>query len=205
MAIVFEIPPVKSVRALEDGLTSLGLANLLSVDKVFDKFNSFVDANSEQPRRLPHQIYALRLDRLAEGGALEQAELLSWRYIVGGTPDSPLSADVRVAADDEHVFSAFSQSRIANETVAQLEKVITDKSFSRETFTPRLLRVFGLMFAALWLHKQGAENFKGDIFIPLPGASDPLTAGEKYSRNTLAEALHKEAAEHIKLVSDTSS
>jgi len=205
MAIVFEIPPVKSVRALEEGLAALGLANLLSVDEVFDKFNSFVDANNEQPRRLPHQIHALRLDRLAQGGALEQAELLSWRYIVGGTPDSILSADVRVAPEEEHVFSAFSQNRLANETVTQLNKVADDRIFFQATFNPRLLRVFGLMFAALWLHRPGAKDFKDDIFIPLPGASDPLTAGEKYFREELANTLHKEAAEHIRLVSDTSS
>jgi hypothetical protein len=200
MAIVPEKPPTKSVETLRKGLANIGLANLLATSNVFDKI---VDADREELK--PHQIYALRLDRLAEKGPLEEAELLSWRYIVGGTPDALLSADVRVAAEDEHVFSAFSQSRIANETVAQLEKVITDKSFSQETFTPRLLRVFGLMFAALWLHLQGATNFKDDVFIPLPGASDPLTAGEKYSRNQLADTLHKEAAEQIRLVSDTSS
>jgi hypothetical protein len=200
MAIVPEKPPTKSVETLRKGLANIGLANLLATSDVFDKI---LDADRKELK--PHQVYALRLDRLAEKGPLEEAELLSWRYIVGGTPDALLSADVRVAAEDEHVFSAFSQSRIANETVAQLEKVITDKSFSQETFTPRLLRVFGLMFAALWLHQQGANDFKDDVFIPLPGASDPLTAGEKYSRDKLEDALHKEAAEQIKLVTDTSS
>jgi hypothetical protein len=200
MAIVPEKPPTKSVETLRKGLANIGLANLLATSEVFDKI---LDADREELK--PHQVYALRLDRLAEKGPLEEAELLSWRYIVGGTRDSLLSADVRVAAEEGHVFSAFSQSRIANETVAQLKKVITDKSFSQETFTPRLLRVFGLMFAALWLHLQGATDFKDDVFIPLPGASDPLTAGERYSRNALADALHKEAEEQIKLVSDTSS
>lgn len=205
MVIVVEIPPPESLKTLEEGLANLGVANLLSIDEVFNKFKLFVNAPNDLSKLRPHQIYALRMDRLAQEGPLEEAKLLSWRYIVGGTPDSLLSADVRVAAEDEYVFSAFSQSRITNETVAQLERVITDKSFSQETFTPRLLRVFGLMFAALWLHRQGATDFKDDIFIPLPGASDPLKAGEKYSRNELANALHEKAKQQIELVSETSS
>jgi len=204
MEIALEKPPVKSVETLEEGLANIGITDL-SIDEVFPKFNKFVDDHDDPSKLKPHRIYALRLDRLAEGRPLEEAQFLSWRYIVGGAPDSLLSADVRVAAEDKHVFSAFSQSRIANETVAQLEKVITDKSFSQGTFPPRLLRVFGLMFAALWLHRPEAEDFKDDIFIPLPGASDPLTAGEKYFRNDLAKALHEEAKQQIKLVTETSS
>jgi hypothetical protein len=195
MAIAFEIPPTKSVKALEEGLTRLGLASLLSLDEVFNQFDLFIGPNNQQSRRLPHQVYALRLDRLADEGPLEEAELLSWRYIVGGTPDSILSADVRVAAAQEHVFSAFSQNRIANEMMTQLDKVARDKNLPQATFSPRLLRVFGLMFAALWLHRQGADDFANDIFMPLPGASDPLAAGEKYSRDKLAAALHKQAKE----------
>jgi hypothetical protein len=205
MAIAPEKPPVESVKTLEEGLANIGVTDL-SIDESFPKFNKFVDDHNDPSKLRPHQIYALRLDRLAEGGPLlEEAELLGWRYIVGGTPDSLLSADVQAGAGDEHVFSAFSQSRIANETITQLDKVIADKSFSQEKFTPRLLRVFGLMFAALWLHRPGAEDFKDDIFIPLPGASDPLTAGERYSRDDLAAALHTEAEEQIKLVTATSS
>jgi len=193
MAIVFEIPPPQSEKELEQGLARLGLANLL-----------LAGAGNEQSKQ-PHQIYALRLDRLSQEGPLEEAELLSWRYIVGGTPGSLLSADVRVAAEHEHVFSAFSQNRIANETLTQLDQVEADKFVSQAKFNPRLLRVYGLMFAALWLHLQGAKDFKDDVFIPLPGASDPLTAGEKYFRNDLAKALHEEAKQQIKLVTETSS
>jgi hypothetical protein len=205
MAIVFEVPPPESVEAFKEGLAKLGVANLLSIGEVSTKFNRLVDADNQQPKHMPHQIHALRLDRLAEGKPLEEAEFLAWRYIVGGASDSILSADVRVGAEEEHVFSAFSQNRIAGETVTRLDKVAIDKIFSQATFSPRLLRVFGLMFAALWLHRQGATDFKDDIFIPLPGASDPLIAGEKYSRDELADTLHKEAVEHIRLVSDTSS
>jgi hypothetical protein len=202
MAIVIETSPPQSVQALEEGLSRLGLAGFLFIDEAFNKFNKFIGVHTEESKHLPHQVYALRLDRLAEGGPLEEAKLLSWRYIVGGTSDSILSADVRVGAGQEHVFSEFSQSRIANETVAQLDKVAADKSFSQEEFNPRLLRVFGLMFAALWLHRQEAADLKDDIFIPLPGASDPLTAGKKYSRDELAAALHKEAKEQIKLIKE---
>lgn len=204
MAIAPEKPPIKSVKTLEEGLANIGLTDL-SFDEAFPKLNKFVDDHNDLSKLRPHQIYALRLDWLAEGRPLEEAELLGWRYIVGGTPDSILSADVQAGAGDEHVFSAFSQSRIANETVAQLDKIADDKFFSQAKFNPRLLRVFGLMFAALWLHQQGATDFKDDIFIPLPGASGPLTAGEKYSRDELADALHKEAEEQIKLISETSS
>jgi hypothetical protein len=203
MGIVFETSPPKSVKALEEGLA--GLAGSLSIDEVFNKFNKLIDVHTEESQYLPHQVYALRMDRLAEGRPLEEARLLSWRYIVGGTPDSLLSADVRVGAEQEHIFSALSQGRIANETVTQLDKVAADQSFSQEKFTPRVLQVFGLMFAALWLHRQGAEDFKDDIFIPLPGVSDPLIAGEKYSRDNLAKALHDEAKQQIELVTDTSS
>jgi len=194
MAIAFEVPPPQSEKELEEGLARLGLVNLL-----------LAGDGTAPSKPSPHQVHALRLDRLAEEGPLEEAELLSWRYIVGGTPGSLLSADVRVASAEEHVFSAFSQNRIANEMLAQLDRVTADEMFSRATFNPRLLRVFGLMFAALWLHRPEAEDFKDDIFIPLPGASDPLTAGEKYFRNDLAKALHEEAKQQIELVTDTSS
>jgi hypothetical protein len=204
MEIALEKPPVKSVETLEEGLANIGVTDL-SIDEVFPKFNKFVDDHDDPSKLKPHRIYALRLDRLAEGRRLEEAQFLSWRYIVGGAPDSLLSADVRVGPEEQHVFSAFSQSRIANETVAQLDKIADDKFFSQAKFNPRLLRVFGLMFAALWLHRQGANDFKDDVFIPLPGASDPLKAGEKYSRNELADALHEKAKQQIELVSETSS
>jgi hypothetical protein len=204
MAIAPEKPPLKSVKTLEGGLANIGVTGL-SIDEAFPKLIKFVDGHNDPSKLRPHQIYALRLDRLAEGGPLEEAELLGWRYIIGGTPGSLLSADVRVGPEDEHVFSAFSQSRITNETVTQLDKVIADKSFSQKKFTPRLLRVFGLSFAALWLHRPEAKDFKDDIFIPLPGASDPLTAGKKYFRDDLAKALHDEAKRQIELVTETSS
>ena len=123
MAIAPEKPPHKISEDAGGGADQdIGLTDL-SFDEAFPKLNKFVDDHNDLSKLRPHQIYALRLDWLAEGRPLEEAELLGWRYIVGGTPDSILSADVRAGAGDEHVFSAFSQSRIVNETVAQLDKI----------------------------------------------------------------------------------
>jgi hypothetical protein len=204
MAIAYENPPLQSKAALQEGLDSIKLAHPSSGNVLLSKLHNFPSA-ADEAQQMPHQIYALGLKALYAGDPLENAKPLTWRYIVDPTPDSILSADVRVGDAGKHIFSEFGQNRIAAKMVAQLNALAADESFSQNKFVVRLLRVFGLKFAALWLHQLGAKDFKDDIFIPLPGASDPLTAGEKYSRDKLAEALHKEAEEQIKLVTDSSS
>lgn len=205
MKIAFETPPPESLTALEEGLAGLELAAPPPLNAVSDRFRKLAGDAPSQKSNMAHQVYALRLDRLAQGGPLEDAQLIGWRYIVDPTLDSIVSADVRVGDGGAYVFSEFGKNKIAGKTVAQLDKLSADQNFSQEKFIARLLSVFGLMFSALWLHRQGVNDFKNDIFIPLAGASSSLIAGRQYSGDALAAELHKKAAEQIKLVSDTSS
>lgn len=204
MAIVFENPPAKSLQVLEEGLAGLKMAVHPSIHEVLNKLNKFA-GDAIEHLKMAHRVYALRLDRLAQGGPLEEAELLSWRYIVNPAIDSIISADVRIGPGETHIFSEFGLNRIAGKTVLQLAELVKDKKLVNKILHARLLRVFGLRFAALWLHQPGAKDFKDDIFIPLADASSSLIAGRQYSGDELATALHKKAAEQIKLVSNTSS
>src|SRR5690349_13924081 len=148
MAIAYEIPPLKSKAALQEGLENIKLAHPSSGNGVLAKLNEFSGAGNEA-KQMPHQIYALSLKALDAGDPLENAKPLTWRYIVDPTPDSILSADVRVGDGGEHIFSEFGRNRIAAKMVAQLNALTADESFSQKKFVVRLLRVFGLKFAAL--------------------------------------------------------
>src|SRR5437867_11768060 len=55
------------------------------------------------------------------------SEFLSWRYIVHPALDSIISADVRIAPGEKHIFAEFGLNMIASKTVMLLTELAKDK------------------------------------------------------------------------------
>jgi hypothetical protein len=145
----------------------------------------------------PHQIFSLGLADLASGKGLEAAKPTGWRYLVQSGENALASAETAgTPAGPEHVFSAFNSGRLVASTAEAIRTAQRLPHPKQGSFEPRLLRVPGLYFTAVWVHDtQGGD----DLLIPLepsPGVATgkPVPAAE----------LLKELASKAQAIADRS-
>jgi hypothetical protein len=140
----------------------------------------------------PHQIFSLGLSDLASGKGLEAAKPTGWRYLVQSGENALASAETAVTpAGPEHVFSAFNSGRLVASTVEALRTAQQLPHAKQRSFEPRLLRVPGLYFTAVWLHDtQGAD----DLLIPLE-PSPGVATGKPVPAAQLLKELASKAQE----------
>jgi hypothetical protein len=201
MSITFDRPPEQSLDALEQGLAAVHIPESNAPHPLL----KFPIGDKPEPR-MAHEIYALQLDRLAEGTEkLEEEKPLAWRYIVAGTGAESTSADVEIQGQGKHTFSELGRNRVAHGMLAEYDQASGDPTLAHGSFVVRLLRVPALAFSALWLHKAPGKSCDNDVFIPLKGFSSCLTPGKHYRKDDLLRELQGKARKKSAMITDTSS
>lgn len=130
----------------------------------------------------PVPVHHMSLDHLREKDPLSLTTVTSWLYPVIRGPRMGL-ADVREATSNTGAtFGGLSHGTLATRFMEASILAEQQLAKSQEEFTPRLLDVPSLQFAALWLH--GSSN---DFFISLLDGKPAGTAPLAVVKDVLAD------------------
>lgn len=139
---------------------------------------------------LPHQIFTLGRDQLAEGAGLGTATAVGWRYLVSAGGQIVASAETTTGPDGrQQVFSQLTEGPFVEATAVAVAAVRALPQLAVGSFELRLLRIPALYLMALWLHLPLGV---GDLLVPL--APTPLgTAGTPSLAGDLLQQLTQRA------------
>jgi len=175
-------PPPAGLEIVTAGLnrflsTQSSAARALSVGSEEDAYSSLAAA-------VPHLVYFVGLDDVAQSRMLSAARPTSWRYILLKGDYAYAAAEVTINEDGElGGFSHVDRGPFAENIVAAVELAeITDTARGGD-YELRLLSVPALYLVALWLH--GAD----DLILPLAPAPGALEAERVYTEDQIFTEL----------------
>lgn len=187
MTLFVPEPPAEGLRIINEALGSLlsQPASLLSATTGLN-----LDALSAAA---PHRCYFVRLESVAGGQILSEAELTGWRYIVLSDELPLLAAELNINADEDvPEFSNTNQGPHVEGTVEGVRIAESLDEVRRQDFELRLLEIPSLYVIALWLH--GEEN---NLLIPLPPTNPVLTSFGIFTEEELLTVLREAAIKQL--------
>jgi hypothetical protein len=191
MSIKIPAPPKDSVQALYSSLQRLpsgpvgGSTSLLLRDP----------KSLESSVTYPHKVYNVGLQDLVLGKLVEDAHLVSWRYLINQGNRGTASAEVNYdEAKGGSKFSEFDPGSLAAATLHEIRRVEQNPDLQRKSYELRLLRIPALYVTALWLKDTEGSQ---DVLIPIPPTFPALKPGEPYSSSQMAEILRQPAKKKL--------
>jgi hypothetical protein len=139
---------------------------------------------------LPHNVYSLGLDRLADSApeqALESVEPVAQRFLL--VDAAGVVASVEIAAADGTGLS-FTEGPYDAQTARLISAA--EVSLDLGDAEVRALRVPALHLMALWLHALDGQR---DVLVPMSPAPLPVEPGRFYPAEELLAILSELAAE----------
>jgi hypothetical protein len=139
----------------------------------------------------PHDVYAIGLDRLAEGAWLDAADVVGQRFLVLDDEQAVASAELAAGGGFESNEGPFVGATAEAIRAAEASPDLVDGNYEL-----RLLRIPGVYLMALWLRDEDGEG-DGDVVVPLAPAPLPLEAGRHYAPAQLQPILRELAQERL--------
>ena len=139
----------------------------------------------------PHDVYAIGLDRLAEGAGLETADVVGQRFLVLDDAQPVASAELAAGGGFESNEGPF-----VGATAEAIRAAESSPDLADGRYELRLLRIPGVYLMALWLRDEDGEH-DGDVVVPLAPAPPPIEAGRHYALAELQPLLRQLAQERL--------
>jgi hypothetical protein len=143
---------------------------------------------------LPHKVYTVDADAIAQGGKLDRARLVEWRFLILDG-QSPVAA-VELSCDEQGRNLKFAGLNTGpfvagtRDAVLHAEGLDAVKNGSYEL---RALRLPSVYVMALWLKDLVGEN---DLLLPF-GPSSHAVAPAEHRAGTLAGVANPTPAPHL--------
>ena len=162
-------------------------------DKVKSKLHAFADGGKFSTKALrgahkdrldlstPHQVFTIGLDDIADGGGLDSAQPVGWRYLVEDGGQLIASAETTQAPDGTHEVSQFTEGPFVAETDKAVKAVRRLPQLAAAGFELRLLRIPALYVMALWLHSPATDLLVPLAPSPLRKEGKPMPAAEFFT------------------------
>jgi hypothetical protein len=193
MAIVSENAPADAVQVIAQSLSAMTRVTRNLPGTKPDLINALGGRTTRGPLlgvAAPHAVYEMTLEDVVLGRTLDQAKLVSWRYLV--TRTGAVEGAAEVLPDMQTRFAGLNTGRWVETTVATLSRLETLDLVQQTDVAVRLLRIPSLSVVALWL-KAPAQI--PDVLAPLAPAPKGLVAGQDYTPAALLAALQPYAVE----------
>lgn len=157
--------------------------------------DNWVDNDAD--KSIPHKIFHIDIEELAEGKGLEAADAVAWRFIKLDPNNKVVVFDMRIGATpDEAEFHQASSGPWGE----RLREVIMNwKEIEREhneDFELAFLRVHELRVKAIWLRTDDG-NPDNDYFMPMPPVFHGLVAEKIYTSKEFLSILQVAAKEML--------
>lgn len=188
MPLQIPTPPTTVDSTVRSNLQNVAEGNLSSIEALHQL------PADQLTLTLPHQIFTIGRDQLAEAATLNTATAVGWRYLVSARGQIIASAETVTSPDDgQEVFSQLTEGPFVEATAAAITAVRALPQLGVGTFELRLLRIPALYLMALWLHPSLGV---GDLLVPL--APTPVgTAGVPSPAGDLLQQLNQRARDMI--------
>jgi hypothetical protein len=137
----------------------------------------------------PHPVFQLGLDQAGQPGAIQQAAMTGWRYLV--TSGRKVIAAAHASASSRGgraTFSHLNEGPFVASTESALAKAEAWPEVRDGRYALGLLSVPALYVEALWLRDEDGRD-GGDRFVPLSPAPAPLVAEQRYTLVEFEQAL----------------
>jgi hypothetical protein len=136
---------------------------------------------------VPHPVYTLSLQDLADGRGLRDARLIAWRYLVEADRRPVASAEVIVEAEGKPPrFSQFNEGPYVESTAAAIDELQGRPEVQDGSYELRALQIPALYVVALWLSDPSGER---DLVRALDPAPDFLESERIYPEGEFLDAL----------------
>lgn len=189
MPLRFNIPPVGSLSAVSRTLDRLQGTDLGGADT---RNWVGIQAASDPRQLLPHKVYSLTLDQLIGGYRLDDAEEVSWRYLVPA-PGRMVAAEVQTTGGGADALAEINEGPFAEQTRQILQAASELPEIQDGAYEVRALVVPALYLFAAWL--KPAEMGRDDLFIPMAPTHHWVKAANRYTEPELREVLVRAAEE----------
>jgi hypothetical protein len=144
-------------------------------------------ARSSQPQT--QQVFALGLDDLINGGPLDKARFLGWRFLTGGRSGSALTAEVRATGPGgKPKLTGLSRGIGVTRSIHASADV--RKLPQAEGHELRVLAIPGLLTEAFWLKAIPGES-ENDFVVPFLAAAKGLLVMHPYPAKDFLAAAQK--------------
>ncbi|MBV8989165.1 MAG: hypothetical protein JO372_11470 [Solirubrobacterales bacterium] len=151
---------------------------------------------------LPHRVFTVRLDALAEGRPLaEIAEPVGWRVLVEEDEKVVASAELR---DRSALGTSIPQTAVITRgplvqgTVAAVLVAEQEESVREQDLELRFVHVPGLHIAVLWLSPRSGSG----LIVPISPLPATLDAGRVYDIDEFSQRLTELARNAVERLSD---
>lgn len=135
---------------------------------------------------LPHPVYALTLQDLADGRGPEAAEHVAWRFLLQDGERVVAAVEVGVTGG-EPVLNEGPYVRATADALSALEQL---PDAAARDYELRLLKVVALYLVAVWLHEGAGAD---DLVVPIGEVPPGIEADRPYRAADLTGELAEPA------------
>jgi hypothetical protein len=133
---------------------------------------------------VPHPVYAVGLEQIAQRELLSSATLVAWRYLLLDDQQVRCAVEVDVRAEDRQLnFSHINRGPFVANSVQSITVAETLAPVQQDDYELRLLKIPGLYLLALWLH--GPD----EIILPIAPSIPGVVSNVPYSESDLLTLL----------------
>ncbi|HET6685667.1 MAG TPA: hypothetical protein VFH02_03975 [Jiangellaceae bacterium] len=132
---------------------------------------------------VPHDVYTLGLDEVADRAGIEQARHIGRRFLVMAGNRAVSSAEI---ADEDGTGFQANEGPYVVATAEAIARAEDDPDLAKGDYEIRLLRIPALYFVALWLRDERGHD---DVLVPLDPAPEPFEPGRNYGPDEVLTEL----------------
>jgi hypothetical protein len=144
---------------------------------------------------LPHQVYFIGLEDIAEGNLLAAARLGRWRYIMLKDDNPTAAAEISINRDSKALkFSNINRGVFIEGTIEAIRSAERLDEVQASDYELRLLNIPAMHVVAIWLHGEQ------DILIPVQGSHSSLNPNAPYTEHEFLKALQGPATDMLQTV-----
>jgi hypothetical protein len=179
--------PESALRKIQEGL-----GRLAGRPEYGDRLLARADA-AQLAVSLPHDVYTVGLEAIADGRGLDAAEPVGRRCLVMDG-DRPVAAAELGDPEGEGELTT-TEGPFTEATARTVQEVEAWPQVADGEYDLRLLRVPALYLMALWLKDREGSS---DLLVPLDPAPSGLEAGARYDEGDLLDRLKRRARERLR-------
>jgi hypothetical protein len=177
-----------ALRTIQDGLDRLA-----SRPEYGDRLLAQADT-ARLAVSLPHDVYTLGLEAIAEGRGLDAAEPVGRRCLVMEDERPVAAAELRDQGAEGEGELTTTEGPFTEATARTVQEVEGWPEVAEGEYDLRLLRVPALYLMALWLKDRDGS---ADLLVPLDPAPSGLESGARYEEGELLDRLQRRARERL--------
>jgi hypothetical protein len=140
---------------------------------------------------VPHDVYTLGLDELADRAGIDQARPVGRRFLVMAGDRAISSAEI---TDEDGTGFQANEGPYVAATAEAIARAEDDPDLSEGDYEIRLLRIPALYFVALWLRDERGHD---DVLVPLDPVPAPFEPGRSYRPDEVLSELAASARSRL--------